>query len=77
MSERSKLSVSHLRRAAFVYLRQSTQAQLQRNVESTERQYGWSIARSIWGSRASGWSSSMRISACRGRASRSARGSRG
>jgi DNA invertase Pin-like site-specific DNA recombinase/uncharacterized protein YndB with AHSA1/START domain len=39
MSERSKLSVSHLRRAAFVYLRQSTQAQLQRNVESTERQY--------------------------------------
>ena len=39
MSERSKLSASHLRRAAFVYVRQSTQAQLERNVESTERQY--------------------------------------
>ena len=39
MSEHSKLSVSHLRRAAFVYVRQSSQAQLERNVESTERQY--------------------------------------
>ncbi|MGH2986363.1 MAG: recombinase family protein, partial [Solirubrobacterales bacterium] len=39
MSERSKLTSSHLRRAAFVYVRQSTQAQLERNVESTERQY--------------------------------------
>jgi DNA invertase Pin-like site-specific DNA recombinase len=39
VSERSKLSVLHLRRAAFVYVRQSTQAQLERNVESTERQY--------------------------------------
>jgi DNA invertase Pin-like site-specific DNA recombinase len=39
VSERSKLSASHLRRAAFVYVRQSTQAQLERNVESTERQY--------------------------------------
>jgi DNA invertase Pin-like site-specific DNA recombinase len=35
----SKLSGSHLRRQAFVYVRQSTQAQLERNVESTERQY--------------------------------------
>jgi DNA invertase Pin-like site-specific DNA recombinase/uncharacterized protein YndB with AHSA1/START domain len=33
------LTASHLRRAAFVYVRQSTQAQLERNVESTERQY--------------------------------------
>ena len=39
MSEHSKLSVSHLRRQAFVYVRQSTQAQLERNQESTERQY--------------------------------------
>jgi DNA invertase Pin-like site-specific DNA recombinase len=39
MSERSKLTSSHLRRAAFVYVRQSSQAQLERNVESTDRQY--------------------------------------
>jgi DNA invertase Pin-like site-specific DNA recombinase len=39
MSNRSTLSASHLRRCAFVYVRQSTQAQLERNTESTERQY--------------------------------------
>src|SRR3954449_13240183 len=39
MSERSRLSVSHLRRSAFVYLRQSTASQLERNIESTQRQY--------------------------------------
>jgi hypothetical protein len=39
VSERAKLTSSHLRRAAFVYLRQSSQAQLERNVESTDRQY--------------------------------------
>ena len=39
MSERSRLTASHLRRQAFVYLRQSSQAQLERNVESTARQY--------------------------------------
>jgi DNA invertase Pin-like site-specific DNA recombinase len=39
MSERSRLSVAHLRRSAFVYLRQSTASQLERNVESTQRQY--------------------------------------
>jgi DNA invertase Pin-like site-specific DNA recombinase len=39
VSERSKLASSHLRRRAFVYLRQSSQAQLERNVESTDRQY--------------------------------------
>ena len=39
MSERSKLTSSHLRRQALVYLRQSSQAQLERNVESTARQY--------------------------------------
>jgi len=39
VSERQKLTASHLRRQAFVYTRQSSQAQLERNVESTARQY--------------------------------------
>ena len=39
MSEPSKLTSSHLRRRAFIYPRQSSQAQLERNVESTARQY--------------------------------------
>jgi DNA invertase Pin-like site-specific DNA recombinase len=39
VSDRSKLTSSHLRRQAFVYLRQSSQAQVERNVESTARQY--------------------------------------
>ena len=39
MIERSKLTSSHLRRQAFVYLRQSSQTQVERNVESTARQY--------------------------------------
>jgi DNA invertase Pin-like site-specific DNA recombinase len=38
MSDR-KVTVSHLRRAAVVYVRQSTLAQVQRNTESTARQY--------------------------------------
>src|SRR5437870_10540419 len=33
-------SPTHLRRAAFVYVRQSTQSQLEHNPESRERQYG-------------------------------------
>jgi DNA invertase Pin-like site-specific DNA recombinase len=36
----------HLRRSAFVYVRQSTQAQLERNVESTDRQYAF-VARAV------------------------------
>ncbi|MGA2930229.1 MAG: recombinase family protein [Solirubrobacteraceae bacterium] len=40
MSEHEKLTASHLRRQAFIYPRQSTQGQLERNVESTARQYG-------------------------------------
>jgi len=40
VSEGSKLTASHLRRRAFIYPRQSTQGQLERNVESTARQYG-------------------------------------
>jgi excisionase family DNA binding protein len=46
MSDRSKLSALHLRRSAFVYVRQSTQAQLERNVESTDRQYAL-VARAV------------------------------
>jgi DNA invertase Pin-like site-specific DNA recombinase/uncharacterized protein YndB with AHSA1/START domain len=46
VSERSKLNSSHLRRQAFVYLRQSSQAQVERNVESTDRQYGL-VARAV------------------------------
>ncbi len=39
MSESAKLTASHLSRQAVVYLRQSSQAQVERNVESTARQY--------------------------------------
>jgi DNA invertase Pin-like site-specific DNA recombinase len=46
VSEREKLTVSQLRRAAFVYVRQSSQAQLERNVESTDRQYAL-VARAV------------------------------
>ena len=34
-----KITASHLRRAAVVYVRQSTLAQVERNSESTARQY--------------------------------------
>jgi DNA invertase Pin-like site-specific DNA recombinase len=39
MSEHSKITVSHRARAAVIYVRQSTLAQLERNTESTARQY--------------------------------------
>jgi DNA invertase Pin-like site-specific DNA recombinase len=35
----SKIQSQHLRRSAYVYVRQSTMAQVERNVESRERQY--------------------------------------
>jgi len=38
----SKISSDHLSRAAYVYLRQSTMAQVQHNHESQRRQYGLS-----------------------------------
>ena len=38
MSE-SKVTASHLRRPAVIYVRQSTLAQVERNTESTMRQY--------------------------------------
>jgi DNA invertase Pin-like site-specific DNA recombinase len=39
MSEHSKITASHRSRTAVIYVRQSTLAQLERNTESTERQY--------------------------------------
>jgi len=39
MSDSSKITAEHLRRAAFVYVRQSTTAQVESNRESTDRQY--------------------------------------
>lgn len=39
MSETGKITTGHLRRAAVIYLRQSTPGQLERNPESTRRQY--------------------------------------
>ncbi len=48
MSE-TKISAAHLRRAAVVYVRQSTMAQIARNRESTTRQYDL-VARAVaWG----------------------------
>jgi hypothetical protein len=46
MSASAKLGSSHLRRQAFVDVRQSTQAQTERNTESTERQYAL-VARAL------------------------------
>ena len=40
MNELSKISASHLRRAAIVYVRQSTSAQVEYDRKSTQRQYG-------------------------------------
>ena len=39
MTELSKIQSSHLQRAAFVYLRQSSPSQVEHNRESTARQY--------------------------------------
>jgi len=39
MSETGKITASHRSRAAVIYVRQSTLAQLERNTESTARQY--------------------------------------
>jgi DNA invertase Pin-like site-specific DNA recombinase len=39
MSEHSKITASHRSRTAVIYVRQSTLAQLERNTESTARQY--------------------------------------
>jgi len=56
MNEAMKITSSHLARSAIVYLRQSSAAQVERNRESTERQYalvhkatalGWPAARVV------------------------------
>jgi DNA invertase Pin-like site-specific DNA recombinase len=39
MNDLAKIGPSHLRRIAYVYLRQSTAAQVEHNRESTDRQY--------------------------------------
>ena len=39
MNDLSKISASHLSRAAYIYLRQSTPAQVEHSRESTQRQY--------------------------------------
>lgn len=39
MSDHSKITAAHLDRSAFVYVRQSSAAQVEHNRESTERQY--------------------------------------
>lgn len=46
MADHSKITASHLRRGAFVYVRQSSAAQVERNQESTDRQYGL-VARAV------------------------------
>ena len=55
MTELGKITPSHLSRLAVVYIRQSTNAQVECNRESTERQYqlrafaaqlGWPARRS-------------------------------
>ena len=50
MSDSGKIAASHLRRAAVVYVRQSTLAQVERNRESAARQYDL-VARAV----ALGW----------------------
>src|SRR5438477_6514143 len=39
MTDPSKIKASHLQRAAYVYIRQSTPGQVEHNRESTTRQY--------------------------------------
>ena len=39
MNAESKVSAEHLKRAAYLYIRQSTLRQVLENTESTERQY--------------------------------------
>ena len=45
-TDRTKIQPTHLSRDAFVYLRQSTATQLERNPESTRRQYAL-VARAV------------------------------
>src|ERR1700741_1185780 len=49
MNDLSKISASHLGRAAYIYLRQSTPAQVEHNRESTQRQYALASTASALG----------------------------
>src|SRR5258708_23361869 len=52
MNDVAKIGVSHLHRIAYVYLRQSSPAQVEHNRESTERQYAF-----VFKAAALGWPS--------------------
>ena len=43
MNDASKVKPSHIQRAAFVYIRQSSPAQVEYNRESTARQYALAV----------------------------------
>jgi hypothetical protein len=49
MSEHPKIRPTHLQRAAIVYVRQSTLAQVEHNRESTVRQYDLAERAVAWG----------------------------
>jgi DNA invertase Pin-like site-specific DNA recombinase len=49
MNELTKIGASHLSRAAYVYLRQSTPAQVEHNRESTQRQYALAARATAFG----------------------------
>lgn len=74
MSDYQKITAAHLRRTAVIYVRQSTVSQLERNKESTDRQYALA-ARAV----ALGWPTSavLTIDADLGRSGASAVGRTG
>ncbi len=45
MSAENKIAPAHLGRLAYVYVRQSTAAQVEQNRESTDRSTAWPSAR--------------------------------
>jgi hypothetical protein len=47
----SKITASHLRRTAVIYVRQFSLTQVDRNKESTARHTTWSPARKRWAGR--------------------------
>jgi hypothetical protein len=49
-----KITASHLRRPAVIYVRQSTLAQVERNRESTARQYDLAARAASWAGRPAG-----------------------
>ena len=62
MTELAKIKPGHLRRTACVYLRQSSQTQVEFNRESTERQYALVARATELAGHTSRLPSSMRIS---------------